>query len=172
MLENNENFFIFPKWKHIWKVFSSLVLNFYKTLCTLHTNEQSAKKGAFWSTVQMKTNVCLSDTCEPLKIKQERKQTVIKAIHISWGIRNITDWLVTCREGAAHSGSSPIQGNTEDVAGKPLKQRSCRRSGHHSDNGDQQFPSFPYLRKVKHTDMGELIRHCLSCSKSGRTLRS
>ena len=52
----------------------------------------------------MKTNVCLPDLCDPLKIKKEFKQTVIKTIHISWGIHNITDILKACREVPAQQG--------------------------------------------------------------------
>lgn len=52
----------------------------------------------------MKTNVCLSDLCDPLKIKKEFKQTVIKVIHRSWGIHNITDILKARRKVPAQQG--------------------------------------------------------------------
>lgn len=126
----------------------------------------------------MKTNVCLSDLCDP--IKKEFKQTVIKAIHISWGIRNITDILKACREVPAQQGeheqhileAAASNWTQETWLGSPSNKTSCGRPGHCSDCRDQKFSWFPYLRSGDQTNMGEEIRHCLHWGKSSRTLHS
>ena len=128
----------------------------------------------------MKTNVCLSDLCDPLKIKKKFKQTVIKAIHISWGIRNITDILKACKEVPAQQGEheqhileAAASNWTQEIwLESPSNKTSCGRPGRCSDYRDQKFSEFPYLRRGDQTDMGEEIRHCLHWGKSSRTLNS
>lgn len=128
----------------------------------------------------MKTNVCLSELCDPLKIKKEFKQTVIKAIHISWGIRNITDILKARRGVPAQQGEqeqhileAAASNWTQEIwLGSPSNKTSCGRPGHRSDSRDHKFPWFPHLRRGDQTDTGEEIRHCLRWGKWSRTLHS
>lgn len=128
----------------------------------------------------MKTNICLSDLCDPLKIKKEFKQTMIKAIHISWGIRSITDILKACREVPAQQGEheqhileAAASNWTQEIWLKsPSNKISCGRPGHCSDYRDQNFSWLPYLRRGHQISLGEEIKHCLHWGKSSRTLHS
>lgn len=113
-------------------------------------------------------------------MKKEFKQTVIKGIHISWGIHNITDILKACREVPAQQGEheqhileATASNWTQEIwLGSPSNKTSYGRPGHCSDYRDQKFSRFPYLRRRDQTSMGEEVRHSLHGGKSSRTLHS
>lgn len=128
----------------------------------------------------MKINISLSDLCDLLKIEKEFKQTVMKAIHTSWGTRNTTDILKICREVPAQQGEhkqhileAAASSWTQEIwLRRPSNKTSCGRPGHCSDYRDQNFSWLPYLRRGDQTNVGEEIKHCLHWGKSGRTLHS
>lgn len=174
------DFFFFPRESTYERYFLPAVLNFYKTLHFAHTQTSKQPRGALRPMIQMKANIGLSDLCDPLNIKKEFRQTVVKAICTSWDTHSTTDVAKACREVPAQQGEheqhileAAASDWTQEIwLRSPSNQTSCGRPGHCSDYRDQNFSWLPYFRRGDQTSLGEEIKHCLYWGKSSRTLHS